>query len=393
MTQEEKEGELETTIDLYKKTEVAANEAVIYQYSGTEPIQLTIPLPSTLSSTKEASNGIVGMLYAQAVKAGVARSTGEAFEAVSGTPTIAAQTGVIDPATFKAEVADVETDMTLVITGLKPMKTATVGDVNGDGEVNTSDVVAVYNFIIDGTGVTKEAADVNGDGDVNSTDVVAIYNLIISGNISGESAGSKSFYPMADGDDTEVTVLVGSTDNLAEIPVTVYLTNPTVDITAVEANLEAPVNVDKFVYDDEEEDYKTADTDRWGKKHTVKYAAGTAAHGANVFFISITNPDNKAFKEKEGAVVTVYFDGSELADGDYVVKMTSSLAVGTDAKSYKAADMDAKFSIKDGKVTAVAALTAEAVAAGKAIYTVDGKKVAAPAKGHIYVVDGKAVKF
>ncbi|MBR3373062.1 MAG: hypothetical protein IKG75_03555, partial [Bacteroidaceae bacterium] len=90
---------------------------------------------------------------------------------------------------------------------------------------------------------------------------------------------------------------------------------------------------------------------------------------------------------------TVYFDGSELADGDYVVKMTSSLAVGTDAKSYKAADMDAKFSIKDGKVTAVAALTAEAVAAGKAIYTLDGKKVAAPAKGQIYVVGGKAVKF
>jgi uncharacterized protein YjdB len=268
-----------------------------------------------------------------------------------------------------------------------------LGDVNGDGDVNTSDVVAVYNFIIDGTGVTKEAADVNGDGDVNSTDVVAIYNLIISGNISGESAGSKSLYPMADGDDTEVTVLVGSTDNLAEIPVTVYLTNPTVDITAVEANLEAPVSVDKFVYDEEEEDYKTADTDRWGKKHTVKYAAGTAAHGANVFFISITNPDNKAFKEKEGAVVTVYFDGSELADGDYVVKMTSSLAVGTDAKSYKAADMDAKFSIKDGKVTAVAALTAEAAAAGKAVYTVDGKKVAAPAKGQILIVDGKAVKF
>ena len=50
-------------------------------------------------------------------------------------------------------------------------------------------------------------------------------------------------------DDTEVTVLVGSTDNLAEIPVTVYLTNPTVDITAVEANLEAPVNVSKFVYE------------------------------------------------------------------------------------------------------------------------------------------------
>ena len=195
-------------------------------------------------------------------------------------------------------------------------------------------------------------------------------------------------------DDTEVTILVGSTDNVAEIPVTVYLTNPSVEITAVEANLEAPVDVHKFVYDDEEEDYKTADTDRWGKKHTVKYAPGSALHGANAFFISITNPDNKAFKDTEGAVVTVYFDGSELADGDYVVSMKESLAVGTDAKSYKAADMDAKFSIKDGKVTAVTALTAEeALAAGKAIYTVDGKKVAAPVKGQIYVVDGKTVKF
>ena len=80
--------------------------------------------------------------------------------------------------------------------------------------------------------MTKEAADVNGDGDVNSTDVVCIYNFIISGDISGQSAGSKPFYPEADGDDTEMTILVGSTDNKAEIPVTVYLTNPTVTSTS-----------------------------------------------------------------------------------------------------------------------------------------------------------------
>ncbi|MBR4649185.1 MAG: hypothetical protein IKO67_03425 [Bacteroidaceae bacterium] len=402
MTQEEQDGELVTTVELYEKSHFDAGEPCIIglgnwqddeETAPFEPYDLVIPFPEgdIVDHTHNfVANGIFGGLHSISLS-NVAVSTGKDFIPYSGG--FGAMTGFIDPACYRTEVEGVETAVTFVINGLNPIPDVTAGDVDGDGNVNTSDVVAVYNFIIDGTGVTKEAADVNGDGDVNSTDVVAIYNLIIYGNINGQSAGSKSFYPEADGDDTEVTVLVGSTDNRAEIPVTVYLTNPTVDITAVEANLEAPVSVDKFVYDDEEEDYKTADTDRWGKKHTVKYAAGTAAHGANVFFISITNPDNKAFKEKEGAVVTVYFDGSELSDGDYVVKMTSSLAVGTDAKSYKAADMDAKFSIKDGKVTAVAALTAEAVAAGKAVYTVDGKKVAAPAKGQIYVVDGKAVKF
>ena len=60
------------------------------------------------------------------------------------------------------------------------------GDVNGDGKVNTADVVAVYSFIEKGTasGFTREAANVNGDtnGDVNTADVVAIYDIIIKGN-------------------------------------------------------------------------------------------------------------------------------------------------------------------------------------------------------------------
>ena len=57
------------------------------------------------------------------------------------------------------------------------------GDVNGDGDVNTGDVTAVYSYIINGTesGFDKEAADVNLDGDVNTGDVTAIYSIIING--------------------------------------------------------------------------------------------------------------------------------------------------------------------------------------------------------------------
>ena len=53
-------------------------------------------------------------------------------------------------------------------------------DVNGDGIIDTQDVLAVYQYIqngslpIDGTG----SCDVNGDGIVDTQDVLAIYEAI-----------------------------------------------------------------------------------------------------------------------------------------------------------------------------------------------------------------------
>ena len=55
-----------------------------------------------------------------------------------------------------------------------------VGDVNGDGNVDISDVVALVNIILsDGTD-GKSSADVNGDGSVDISDVVALVNIILS---------------------------------------------------------------------------------------------------------------------------------------------------------------------------------------------------------------------
>ena len=52
-------------------------------------------------------------------------------------------------------------------------------DTNRDGEVNSADVVRIYNYIITGDDV-KTKMDTNGDGEVNSADVVRIYNYIIT---------------------------------------------------------------------------------------------------------------------------------------------------------------------------------------------------------------------
>ena len=57
------------------------------------------------------------------------------------------------------------------------------GDVNGDGEINVLDVVAIVGFII-GANIPSDseasAADYNGDGEINVLDVVAMINWIIN---------------------------------------------------------------------------------------------------------------------------------------------------------------------------------------------------------------------
>ena len=55
------------------------------------------------------------------------------------------------------------------------------GDVNGDGEVNVSDVVALANFAMGETpeGFVKEAGDLNNDGEMNVSDVVILANKVM----------------------------------------------------------------------------------------------------------------------------------------------------------------------------------------------------------------------
>jgi hypothetical protein len=55
-----------------------------------------------------------------------------------------------------------------------------LGDVNGDGEVNTTDAKLVMQYdlgLIDETGLDLSVADVNGDGAVNTTDAKLIMQL------------------------------------------------------------------------------------------------------------------------------------------------------------------------------------------------------------------------
>ena len=54
------------------------------------------------------------------------------------------------------------------------------GDVNGDGEVNISDVTDLIDLLLQG-GATDTKADVNGDGDVNISDVTDLIDMLLQG--------------------------------------------------------------------------------------------------------------------------------------------------------------------------------------------------------------------
>jgi len=88
-----------------------------------------------------------------------------------------------------AEVGDYE--ITLRITGFgndSMEKTLTIhvtegqdilGDINGDGEVNVGDIMAIINIMANGAADPAGSnADINGDGEVNVGDIMAIINIM-----------------------------------------------------------------------------------------------------------------------------------------------------------------------------------------------------------------------
>ena len=94
-------------------------------------------------------------------------------QSFSGTPTLASD--VLDTSKGLAWDDSRLSEGLLFVVESKHIK----GDVNEDGEVDISDVVAVINTMA-GTAAYR-FADVNGDGEVDISDIVAVIN-IMAGN-------------------------------------------------------------------------------------------------------------------------------------------------------------------------------------------------------------------
>ena len=69
------------------------------------------------------------------------------------------------------------------------VRAQTVGDLNGDGNVDVGDIMTIINIMADQTtGVDKDKADLNGDGNVDVGDIMAIINIMTGGTQPPETA-------------------------------------------------------------------------------------------------------------------------------------------------------------------------------------------------------------
>lgn len=69
----------------------------------------------------------------------------------------------------------------LALLGLMPTQgsAATLGDIDGNGEVNVSDVTALINHILNTATYDSTLCDIDGNGEVNVTDVTALINILL----------------------------------------------------------------------------------------------------------------------------------------------------------------------------------------------------------------------
>lgn len=70
-------------------------------------------------------------------------------------------------------------DMTLTV--IPVTNPVVAGDVNGDGEVTSFDITALYNFLLNGDMSDIVNGDQNGDGDITSADVTEVYSILLGG--------------------------------------------------------------------------------------------------------------------------------------------------------------------------------------------------------------------
>ncbi|MGN1213881.1 MAG: hypothetical protein ACI4TR_03200, partial [Bacteroidaceae bacterium] len=137
-----------TSVELYEKESAKAGESCIIILGNPaeecESNELVIPFPTEVTNQATPQNGIYGMICSESTPAGTAYSDGSQFVCNTEREVgIGAYTGAINTEYYTGEVADVETALTLTIKDLAWANNEPTGDVNGDGAINSSDVVAI----------------------------------------------------------------------------------------------------------------------------------------------------------------------------------------------------------------------------------------------------------
>ncbi|MBQ3753375.1 MAG: Ig-like domain-containing protein [Prevotella sp.] len=245
------------------------------------------------------------------------------------------------------------------------------GDVNEDGKVNGTDLVALTNIIL-GKSAQKASADVNGDGKVNGTDYVALANIIL-----GKSAASRSL-------DTDMAVNGTATLQVEPIAIkagetrelTVSLTNPDDGLTLLQFDLLLPEGVYINKVGDE------PDISMGSRTSEHSHQLATYADGQRVRCL-LASPVNELIDGKEGAVMRMTVTASNDFNGS-TLQLKNILGVTPTAEEVLMPPTI--YALVGNDVTGVGHVNA--VDAGTSVYNLSGHKVSQPQKG-LNIINGK----
>lgn len=171
----------------------------------------------------------------------------------------------------------------------------TKGDVNGDNQVNGTDLVALTNIIL-GKNAQTTAADVNGDGYVNGTDYVALANIVLGRSNAKASAMAKGA--------VQAVATTGLTIEPLDIKageskeMVIDLTNPNDEITLVQFDLRLPAGL-SVKQTGGEYDIDIAGRTTW-RKHSLD---ANATNGIVRFLLASSS--NATLTGTEGAVIKI----------------------------------------------------------------------------------------
>ena len=194
-----------------------------------------------------------------------------------------------------------------------PAETSIKGDVNGDGQVNGTDYVALTNIVL-GKNTKTDAADVNGDGQVNGTDYVALVNIVLGRSQAPRRAAADAARLSID---PSFSIKAGESKAL-----TINLTNPSDEITLVQFDLRLP---DGLAWE--------GDVDIPGRTTWRKHSLEANAISGIIRFL-LASSSNATLSGTEGGIITITVTADkDFSGGD--IKLENILMVSPDEKETK----------------------------------------------------------
>jgi hypothetical protein len=255
----------------------------------------------------------------------------------------------------------------------KSLKPAISGDINGDEQVNGTDLVVLANIVLGQTDKTP-AADINNDGEVNGTDLVALANIVLS----SEAPAYKMAPAQAADGAAALSIESFNIEAGGTAEMKIDLTNPNDDITLVQFDMYLPAGL-SISKDGDEYEVDLARTSY--KKHSLDL--GTSFDDFTRFLL--WSSKNIVIDGKSGTIITVKLKADATFNGG-TIQLKKILLVTPDEKETKC-DLY-EYTIGTDGIRGITA--SDDVTVDSPVFNLAGQRLQTPQKG-INIIGGKKV--